>query len=121
VVFKLSPATGGKWKETVLYAFTGGSDGSAPQAGLVFDKVGTLFGTTWRGGNLAACGFGCGTVLALTPESTGPWKETVLHAFAGNDGDLPHSTLVIDAAGNLYGTTLGGGIPGSGVAFEIIP
>ena len=90
-------------KETVLYAFTGGADGGYPQAGLVRDAAGNLYGTTSFGGATSFCfGSGCGVVFKL--DKTG--KETVLYAFTGGaDGGEPVAGLVRDTAGNLYGTT----------------
>ncbi len=109
VAFKLSPAatTGGKWTETILYAFKGGSDGGAPEANLIADATGALYGTTATGGS-GNCSGGCGTVFKLTPprRENGPWIETVLHAFTGGaDGHAPLAGLIADATGALYGTT----------------
>jgi uncharacterized repeat protein (TIGR03803 family) len=132
VVFELSPPAvkGGKWKQTVLYTFTGGSDGGAPNAGLVFDGAGNLYGTTFDGGN---CHQSCGVVFQLAPPANpgGAWTETVLHAFGGvnsSDGGAPTGSLVFDKAGNLYGTTEFGGnvvctnFPGPcGVVFQLSP
>ncbi len=96
-VFKL--ASNGT--ETILYSFKGGNDGSAPEAGVIMDKSGNLYGTTATGGP-----FGGGTVYKLNPNG----NETVLYAFrGGSDGSWPHSDLVRDKAGNLYGTTQYGG------------
>jgi uncharacterized repeat protein (TIGR03803 family) len=101
VVFKLDE-TG---KETVLYTFTGGSDGAYPEAGLILDAAGNFYGTTMGGGR-EGCTFGCGTVFKL--DKTG--KETVLYSFkGGSDGEYPEAGLILDAAGNFYGTTTGGG------------
>jgi len=103
IVFKLSP----DGTLTVLYDFTGGSDGAQP-AGLVRDAAGNLYGTTAVGGDLS-CGFsnsGCGTVFKLSPGGV----LTVLHSFTGPpDGEEPGSRLIRDAAGSLYGTTSYGG------------
>jgi uncharacterized repeat protein (TIGR03803 family) len=108
-VFRLAPISGG-WQETVLYTFTGGKDGAHPQAGLIFDATGNLYGTTVEGGNLTACNSGCGTAFKLTPTTSGPWQQTVLHSFNGKtDGANPHAGLVFDAAGYLYGTNYWGG------------
>jgi uncharacterized repeat protein (TIGR03803 family) len=128
VVFELSPLNGGSYKETLLYKFgsSGSKDGAYPAGGLVFDAVGNLYGTTEHGGASNA-----GTVFELSPGSNG-WTETVLHSFGGsNDGTYPTSRLAIDAAGNLYGTTIRGGLytrcaySGSysscGTAFELSP
>jgi uncharacterized repeat protein (TIGR03803 family) len=105
VVFKLTH-TSGLWKEQVLHTFTAGSqtDGAAPYGGLVLDAAGNVYGTTSIGGSSSPCG--CGTVFKLDPSGT----ETILYNFAGGaDGAEPYATLVQDAAGNLYGTTLFGG------------
>ena len=115
VVYSLKPgATACKtalcpWTETILYQFTGGSDGAYPGFGnLTFDSVGNLYGTTYEGG-----AYGQGAVFKLTP-SSGSWTESVLYSFAGgnNDGAQPWSGVIFDKAGNLYGTTIVG--PGSG-------
>jgi uncharacterized repeat protein (TIGR03803 family) len=112
-VFKLDTAG----KETALYTFTGGTDGAFPYGGLVLDAVGNLYGTTGFGGDLSCQPpNGCGTVFKLT--KTG--RKKVLYSFTGNgvDGAVPNTTLVRDAAGNLYGTTNAGGI-GAGVVFKV--
>ena len=115
-VYALSPGTGG-WTETIIYEFTGANgDGGNPQAGLVFDSAGNLYGTTGVGG-----AFSLGTVYELTPATGGGWSETVLYSFDGSDGQWPYSALVIDKAGNLYGTTQIGGSAGYGTVFEITP
>jgi uncharacterized repeat protein (TIGR03803 family) len=108
---------------STLYSFSGGADGSNPLGPVVIDKKGNLYGTTQYGGNLS-CGSshqGCGVVFKLS--ATG--KETVLHKFSGSDGKIPSSGLVRDAAGNLYGTALRGGVQcsasGCGVVFKIKP
>jgi len=127
-VFKLTPRAKGKWKETVLHSFKGGSDGNAPLSTPALDKAGSVYGTTEEGGD-PSCDppYGCGTVFKLTPGAKGRWKETILHRFKGSDGELPGSVkLVFDGAGNLYGTTGGGGNSGCGnfgcgVVFEITP
>jgi uncharacterized repeat protein (TIGR03803 family) len=115
-VFKLTPASKGRWKETVLYAFTDSPDGASPAAGVIFDGAGNLYGTTRNGGD---AGEG-GTVFTLTPTSSG-WKETVLYSFvygcgknqgSCGDGASPQASLIFDAKGNLYGTTFIGGTGG---------
>jgi uncharacterized repeat protein (TIGR03803 family) len=88
-VFELTPAGATRWTEKVLYAFKGGTDGAYPKAGLIMDAVGTLYGTTFGGGNSACDGNGCGTVFKLSPPTTGGsrWTEMVLHRFGtGGDG-----------------------------------
>jgi uncharacterized repeat protein (TIGR03803 family) len=98
-VFKLDPSG----TETVLYSFKGPPDGTTPIAGLIRDAAGNLYGTA--GGGTGACLGGCGTVFKLDPSGT----ESVLYSFKGPpDGARPNS-LIMDAAGNLYGTTSGGG------------
>jgi uncharacterized repeat protein (TIGR03803 family) len=105
--------------ESVLYRFKGGSDGYAPFAGLIADKVGNLYATTADGG--AGCHGGCGTVFELSPASGGRWTETVLYRFTGGgDGAVPESGLIFDAAGNLYGTTIHGGASGDGTIFQLM-
>jgi uncharacterized repeat protein (TIGR03803 family) len=120
-VFKVD-ATG---KETVLYDFcsaSGCADGSAPGAGLFMDAQGNLYGTTLSGGTGTCTGQlfpGCGTVFELSANGT----ENVLHTFTGieSDGAYPYSILIMDAKGNLYGTTSAGGKFGNGIVFEITP
>jgi uncharacterized repeat protein (TIGR03803 family) len=120
--------------ETVLYSFTGSSDGSVPNAGLVADSAGNYYGTAFSGGSFvgAGCAFdGCGVVYRLSPNGSGGWTQTVLYTFTGGtDGGDPGGTLAIDSHGNLYGTTIFGGVngatctsepPGCGVVFELSP
>jgi uncharacterized repeat protein (TIGR03803 family) len=110
-VFKLAPVTGG-WQESVLYSFSGGADGGNPRAGVIFDAAGNLYGTAFQGGSFTKCLSGCGIAYKLTPTTSGPWLESVLHAFNGTtDGGNPHAGLIFDAAGNLYGTNYWGGNP----------
>jgi len=105
VVFKLSS----KGQETVLHRFTGGADGANPSYGsLILDANGNLYGGTEFGGDLSGCGgYGCGVVFKLSSKS----QETVLHTFTGGaDGrDPSYGSLILDAEGNLYGTTQYGG------------
>jgi uncharacterized repeat protein (TIGR03803 family) len=117
VVFELTPAKAGRWTKTDLYSFGGGSDGSDPEGGVIFDKAGNLYGATSGGGS-----GGSGTVFELTPGKDGDWTETVLYSFkGGSDGGSPDSILIFDKAGNLYGTTPSGGSPGRGTVFELTP
>jgi uncharacterized repeat protein (TIGR03803 family) len=102
--------------ETILYQFTGGTDGGTPYAGLVRDAAGNLYGTTLVGGDSAGCGgAGCGVVFKVTPAG----QESVLYAFTGPDGASPSAGLVQDPAGNLYGTTYQGGAHGLGTVFKL--
>jgi uncharacterized repeat protein (TIGR03803 family) len=110
-VFKIDTSN----HESVLYSFTGGADGGLPQAGLIMDAAGNLYGTASQGGSGCAP-LGCGTVFKIDTSN----HESVLHAFtAGNDGGNPEAGLILDAAGNLYGTTFGGGSGGQGIVFKI--
>ncbi len=108
VVFKLDPAG----IETVLYNFTGHGHGGIPEAPVMLDSAGNLYGTTYTGGASNK-----GVVFKLDPSGT----ATVLHNFVGGgtDGELPDTGLIQDAAGNLYGTTSGGGLSDEGVVFRI--
>jgi uncharacterized repeat protein (TIGR03803 family) len=124
VVFELSPQKDGTWTETVLHSFGNGSDGAEPEAGLTFDKAGNLYGTTYRGGSSPACF--CGTVFELSPAANGRWTEQVLYNFCSlsncADGQMPTGGVIFDSAGNLYGTTSGGGLfPNAGTVFELGP
>jgi len=120
IVFKLAPGMNGKWTETILHSFTGGTDGGDPYAGLTFDSAGKLYGTTNFGGS-PLCSSGCGVVFTLTQGNSGKWTETVLQSFSGYDGDVPYGSVIFDASGNLYGTTLNGGTAGYGEVFKIAP
>lgn len=115
-VFKVNPKTG---VETVLYSFTGSTDGAFPVAGVILDSAGNIYGTATTGGDLN-CNppYGCGTVFKLAPTGT----FTVLHAFTGADGRGPGwGSLFLDGAGNLYGTAQNGGTNDNGVVFKITP
>jgi len=118
VVFELSPSTDGNWKYTILHRFTGGRDGGSPQAGLVFDAAGNLYGSAYAGG-----ASGGGVIFELSPQSDGTWKETTLHSFTGRgkDGAYPSFRPILDDAGNIYGTTQVGGVGGSGIVFKLSP
>ena len=133
-VFELKPGGKGGWTESILYSFTGGTDGYAPEQ-LIRDSAGNLYGTTNIGGG-SSCynGVGCGTVFKLSPGQKGGWIETVLYKFTGfpgKDGAYPYGVLALDSAGNLYGTTaMGGGSAacspsgvtvGCGTVFKIDP
>jgi uncharacterized repeat protein (TIGR03803 family) len=84
---------------------------------VLFDKAGNLYGTGSGDGGPPCF---CGVVFRLQPTSTG-WKETVLHRFHGSNGEHPMGGLVLDAEGNLYGTTAEGGKNGSGTVFKLAP
>ena len=103
------------WTETVLYQFSGSSDGANPGYGqLTFDQAGNIYGTTFFGGNNAQ-----GVVYELAP-SGGGWTESAIHTFSGpSDGANPYSSVVFDGAGKLYGTTYTGGAHGYGTVFQL--
>jgi len=115
VVFKLTANSSGKWDQSVLYSFTGFSDGAYPSGSVVLDSSGNLFGATQNGGNLSNCSTGCGVVFELSRGLGGAWTEKVLHTFLGTstDGYFPKGELVLDSAGRLYGTTSQGGLKNS--------
>ncbi len=117
-------------QEKVLHSFGNGEDGIYPFAGLVFDAAGNLYGTTNSGGihNCDTYPPGCGMVFELSPKQGGGWTKKVLPSFDYWDGAYPTTGLIIDAAGNLYGTTPFGGIHGCfggglncGTVFELSP
>ncbi len=112
-VFQLVPSGSG-WTENILYSFTNGTDGNFPAGGLIFDQSGNLYGTTAYGG-----AYGKGTVFELS-QSGATWTLTTLHSFAGV-GPGSWGSLVMDANGNLFGTTLGDGIYGWGSIFKLTP
>jgi uncharacterized repeat protein (TIGR03803 family) len=121
-VFEMSLIQGVGWRETVLHSFGHGTDGALPFASLTLDATGNLFGTTLNGGTHTCAGSGCGTVFELSPNGSG-WTETVLYSFGSSmDGIYPYASLIMDAAGNLYGTTQQGGTRGfGGTVFELSP
>jgi uncharacterized repeat protein (TIGR03803 family) len=106
-VFKIDPAG----EKTVLYSFTGSTDGGYPMAGVVLDTEGNLYGTTFGGGSS-----GAGTVFKVDPIG----EETVFYAFTGStDGGYPEAGVIRDSKGNLYGTTYSGGTDSLGTVFEV--
>lgn len=116
-VFKLTPNGSGGWAETILYSFGGSSDSaSEPNGGLTFDSAGNLYGTTYYGGQNDY-----GTVFQLKSKS-GHWSSRVLHSFNNNekDGFYPQSAVVLDSAGNVYGTTPEGGPANGGIVYELV-
>jgi uncharacterized repeat protein (TIGR03803 family) len=157
-VFELSPGSGERWSERVIHNFEGGNQ--TPEAGLIFDAAGNLYGTglytvfelvhgangVWTEktlhdfGTLGTFAYGVifdpsgnlygttnshldGSVYELTPEVGGGWGARTLHHFGccPEDGTEPTLGLILDAAGNLYGTTGGGGTYNNGTVFEITP
>jgi len=119
-VFELAD-TGTGWKQEVLYSFTDAADGWVPAAGLAAWN-GHYYGTAAYGQSSAACFPGCGSIFAVTPSANG-WIETVVHVFQGppTDGANPRSSVIVDPAGRLYGTTEAGGVNNLGAVFEVTP
>jgi uncharacterized repeat protein (TIGR03803 family) len=114
--------TSNGWKEETLYSFKG-PNGSTPAGGLAISSLGNLYGTTKLGG-----ANGVGVVFELLESSLGAWTYRIIHQFGGGkDGQYPSGNLVFDSAGNLYGTTQGGGAYGNGTetvggtAFKLTP
>ena len=116
-VYQLSP-TGSSWTEQTLHEFTGGNDGTQPAGGLILDPSGNLFGTTQYGGNNSG-----GTVFELTPTSGGGWTFNTLYGLSCGPQYCggPLDKLVLDASGNLYGTTNIDGAYGYGSVFKLTP
>jgi uncharacterized repeat protein (TIGR03803 family) len=109
IIFKVNPSG----HETMLYNFSGGPDGGFPYAGVTRDSSGNLYGTTTYGGADYS-----GVVFKLNTAG----QETVLYTFTGGaDGGYPYAGVVLDGAGNLYGTTYGGGASGAGVVYVVSP
>ena len=112
-VFQLVAAS--NWSENTLFSFNGGSDGLQPVSGVTFDSSGNLYGSTIG----AECGGGGGTVFEL---SSGSWFYNTIYCFSGGFGGGPNlSTLLLDLAGNLYGTTFADGANGWGSVFKLTP
>jgi len=116
-IFVLTPDVHGGWKERTAYPFKK-SGGYSPFGDMTFDQAGNLYGTNYWGGR-----HGRGTAFKLTPHSRGDWSSTVLHSFCGGqaDGCYPLSGVLLDSAGNLYGTTQFGGLHANGVVFKLAP
>jgi len=119
IVYELQPpaAQGGTWTESVLYRFSTAINGLNPHGPLIVDAEGNLFGVTQFGGTA-----NLGVLFELVPQDGGVWIEKVIHSFTlgARDGNYPNG-LTRDPAGNLYGTTSGGGAHNSGTVFEFSP
>ena len=106
--------SGNKWIESVIYSFKGGTDAFNPVAGVTLGAHGVIYGTTSFGGK-----DGDGTVYRLQ-RSGSHWKETILYSFkGGNDGQHPVGGVILDSAGNLYGSTFQGGANGGGTVYRL--
>lgn len=118
VVYEVVPEPGGAYRFVLLHAFTGGSDGSQPECGLVADAHGTLYGTTSTGG-----AHGGGTVFRLVGSGIS-WELQTIHAFGSSVSPLgatPFGNVVVAPGGDLYGTTQGAGDNDNGVVFHLTP
>jgi len=113
-IYELSPS-GSSWTESTVYGFPNSGDGNMPEGGLIIDSSGNLYGTTTNGGS-----GGGGTVFELSP-AMGGWTYNVLYSFTGCTGCGPLGRLVMDGAGNLYGTTYADGANGKGSVFKLTP
>jgi uncharacterized repeat protein (TIGR03803 family) len=121
VAFEFSPSGNNQWTETILYNFcslTGCADGLQSYGGVIMDAAGDLLGTTGNGGNCSNV-YDCGVVFRVTPSG----NENVLYSFCAlpscADGYDPHTALVMDGSGDLFGTTTSGGSSGGGTLFEL--
>lgn len=117
-VFELSPDGSGGWNSTLIHTFNGDLGNGYGLGGTpVLDKSGNIYFTTTTGGS-----GNCGTVLELSPGKGGTWTGKTLYSFKGGaeDGNLPFGGLVLDAAGNIYGTTAYGGETNSGIVYELV-
>jgi len=122
IVFELAPKTGGGFGERILHTFhydgTSFFDGANPLAGLVSDASGNLYGTANGGG-----AHGWGAVFEMKRSASGGWSEKSLYSFDhnGTDGVTPIAGVTFGSSGNLYGTTVNGGVSGLGTVFELTP
>jgi uncharacterized repeat protein (TIGR03803 family) len=115
-VFELMPRSHGSWTEKTIYNLASGGF-SYSAGGVIFDIAGNLYGSSLYGGSYMD-----GVAFELTPQKNGDWKASILHNFGkGRDGQLPNTALTFDSAGNLYGTTLYGGVYDLGTVFELSP
>jgi uncharacterized repeat protein (TIGR03803 family) len=105
-----------------LYSFPADDTrGASPLGSMVQDASGALYGITANGGKMRKCMGGCGVVYKLTPTKTGPWRQTIVHAFANTDGEYPNDGLTLGPDGTIYGTTSYGGSLGGGTVFSLTP
>jgi hypothetical protein len=129
-IFKIAPTASGPWTFSLLHAFTGNSDGAEPLGALALDASGNVYGTAFNGGS-TSCGssIGCGTVYKISPAVGGGWQFARIWAFPGavNGGYFPESGVIVDPAGNIFGSTSFGGshqdrscqVVGCGVIYKL--
>ena len=114
LIYSLTPSNGG-WTQNILYQAQGNGDGEYAWSGVVFDQSGNLYGVFAQNGP-----YGFGALYKLTPSGSG-WAESTIHGFTyhGDDGGFPQGGLLLDASGNLYGTTVHS-LTGGGTVFEMV-
>ena len=115
--YELIPSSGGAWTLKVLHEF-GSSSNVGPYTSFIRDAAGNLYGASTFGG-----AYGWGAIFELKPIANGTWREQTLYSFSNSavDGHSPGANLLLDAAGNLYGTTQEGGLKNVGVVFKLTP
>jgi len=123
VVYKLTPSATGTWKEAILHRFNGGTEGWSPD-GLALDAKGNIYGVNQLGGKPArgtknCVTYGCGTLFRLSPNTSGGWTFTLLHAFTGVSDGINPTGVTVDAAGNVFAPARSGGTNG-GMIFEMV-
>src|ERR1700685_1814660 len=119
-VFELSPASGGGWTFSSIYAFDF-PRGASPVGSLVINASGNLYGATYDGAKeYSYCPAGCGVIFELSPASGGHWIYDHLYVFRGGDGFYPIGQPLVDSSGNIFGITTEGG-DGFGNMYELSP
>jgi uncharacterized repeat protein (TIGR03803 family) len=122
-IYQLSPSGSGVWTEKILHRLRDAfGEGAEPRAGLIFDAVGNLYGTTYEGGDNEVCGgTGCGTVFQLAPPPAGKkhWKFKNLIDFKVHNGALVRGSVTFGPSGALFGTTMFGGQNNAGTVFSL--
>ena len=120
IVYKLTPPTaGGTWTESIVYSFSGASDGASPASNLVMDSTGAIYGTTTGGGT-----FNCGTFFQLVPPTSAGWTENSLYQFpCANKGfeSVPLNIVQNTSTGAFYGVVENGGKFFGGYIYELAP
>ena len=122
-IYRMFESRGAWFAQTIFYFLEGGN-GTYPVSSLAIDAKGNLYGTTYQGGNDETCGGGCGTVYKLTAGKNNKYTQSVIYSFQNGvkDGGYPDqgAGVTVDAAGNLYGTTLyGGSTENAGTVYEL--